>query len=395
MPATDSLISLRILVMKPHHIAIVLGGAAACSRTPAATSPAPTQARVPAAAQNSATVAAASVTPPSSETVPAKTVPKRLVAQPLPLPGASGPASLDFIFYEPLNARVWVPAGSTGSVDVLDVRSGTFTRIEGFATAEREGHGKKRTVGPSAGAVGNGFAYIGNRATSEVCPIDVKALKAAKCIKMSSGTDGVEYVAASKEVWVALPKEQTLAVLDASNPSTLKQKATVKVDGSPECYAVDEGHGIFFTNLEDKNGTVAIDIKTRKVTATWNAECGPDGPRGVAYDASHDFIIVACTDHVQVLDASHDGAPLGKLDTGAGVDNIDYEDQTHLLYVAAGKAARLTVGQVDDKGRIDVVAMGETSEGARNAVVDANGNVYVADSQQGRLLVFRANAPAP
>jgi hypothetical protein len=202
-------------------------------------------------------------------------------------------------------------------------------------------------------------------------------------------------VAPTKEVWVTLPKEQTIAVLDASKPGTLKPKGTIKVDGSPECYAVDEGHGTFFTNLEDKGGTLAIDIKTRKVTATWNPSCGSDGPRGVAFDATHDFVIVACTDHVQVLDAGHDGTPLGKLDTGAGVDNIDYVDGTHLLYVAAGKAARLTVASLDDKGQLAVSATGETSDGARNAVADANGTAYVADSQQGRLLIFKSAKTNP
>jgi hypothetical protein len=167
------------------------------------------------------------------------------------------------------------------------------------------------------------------------------------------------------------------------------------VDGSPECYAVDEGNGIFFTNLEDKGGTLAIDIQSRKARATWNAHCGADGPRGVAFDKAHDFVIVACTDHVQVLDAAHDGALLGKLDTGAGVDNIDYVDETRLLYVAAGKAARLTIARVNDQGQFTVVATGDTSEGARNAVADTNGTAYVADSQNARLLVFDPGTTSP
>jgi hypothetical protein len=84
----------------------------------------------------------------------------------------------------------------------------------------------------------------------------------------------------------------------------------------------------------------------------------------------------------------HDGAPLGRLDTGAGLDNIDLVDGK--VYAAAGKAARLTVAAVDDKGQLAVVATGDTSEGARNAVVDASGNVYVADSPGARILVFPA-----
>lgn len=168
-------------------------------------------------------------------------------------------------------------------------------------------------------------------------------------------------------------------------------RTTVKTDGEPEGYAVDEGHGVFFTNLEDKGKTLAIDVKSHKVKASWNPGCGADGPRGLAFDAAHDFVMVACTDHVQVLDAGHEGAPLGRLDTGAGLDNIDFVGGR--VYAAAGKAARLTVAAVDAKGQFEVVGTGDTSAGAHNAVADANGNAYVADSQGARILVFAAVVP--
>jgi hypothetical protein len=305
------------------------------------------------------------------------------------LPGAQGPAFLDYIVYERANARLWVPVGSTGSVDVLDTASGAFTRIDGFKTSEVEAHGKKRTLGPSAAAVGDGVVYVGDRASSEICPVDVKTLKAAGCIKLSSPTDGVAYVASAREVWVTTPRDRALTVLDASNPTTLKPKAIVKTDGAPEGYAVDEKDGLFFTNLEDKGGTVVINVKAHAVKSTWNAGCGSDGPRGVAFDATHNFVAVACTDHVQILDASHDGAPLGKVETGPGLDNIDVVDG--VVYAAAGKAARLTIAKIDEHGQLAVIATADTSEGARNAVADERGRVYVADSQGARILAF---APA-
>ncbi len=87
------------------------------------------------------------------------------------------------------------------------------------------------------------------------------------------------------------------------------------------------------------------------------------------------------------------GAVLGKIDTGAGVDNIEYVDSTQRLYVAAGKAARLTVARVDDQGQPSVVATADTADGARNAVADAKGNVYVADSRGARLLIIVAAPP--
>jgi hypothetical protein len=312
----------------------------------------------------------------------------RLTSRSFPLPGADGAASLDFVAYERANARVWVPVGSTGSVDVFDAAGGTFTRVDGFKTAEKEAHGKKRTMGPSSAAVGDGVVYVGDRASSEVCPIDVKTLKPGACIQLPSAPDCVAYVAASREVWVTTPGAHAVAILDASKPGSLKAKATIAIDGSPEGYAVDDAHGLFFTNLEDKGGTLAIDVKTRQVKATWNAGCGADGPRGVAIDAAHDFVLVGCTDHVQVLDAAHDGARLGSLDAGSGLDNIEVLDG--IVYAAAGKSARLTVARIDDKGQLAVLAVGDTAEGARNSVADGRGNVYVPDSQGARLFVFAA-----
>ncbi len=304
----------------------------------------------------------------------------------LPLPGATGPAFLDFIVFEPAQARVWVPVGSTGSVDVLDTATATFERIDGFKTEEREIKGKKRTFGPSAATLGDGVVYVGNRATSEICPIEIQTLTREPCLKLAAATDGVAYAASVREVWVTNPKAQTLTILDASRPGALHPKALVKLKGAPEGYAVDETRGFFYTNLEDTGATLAIGLKTREVSASWTAGCGPDGPRGLAFDAAHDFLLVACTDHVQVLDAAHDGALLGKLDTGAGLDNIDFADGK--VFAAAGKAARLTIAKLDAKGELAILAVAPTSEGARNAVAGANGSVFVADTQGARLLRF-------
>jgi hypothetical protein len=273
-------------------------------------------------------------------------------------------------------------------VDVYDTAAGSFTKVDGFKTEERDFKGKKRTMGPSAVAIGDGFAYVGNRATSEICPVDLGTLKPGKCLKLPSPTDGVAYVASAKEVWVTTPKAQTIAILDASKPDALKPKTSIKVDGSPEGYAFDASRNLFFTNLEDKNKTLEIDVGTHKVRATWTPDCGADGPRGIAAEASHGFVFVACTDHLDVLDGAHDGAVLAKLDTGAGVDNIDWLEPQRLLFVAGGKAAKLTIARVDDKGMPTVVASGASTDGARNGVADASGNTYVADPVNARLLVF-------
>lgn len=150
---------------------------------------------------------------------------------------------------------------------------------------------------------------------------------------------------------------------------------------------MDEGRGIFFTNVEDRAKTVLIDVKTHMIKATWNNGCGAEGPRGIAVDSAHNLVMVACTDHIEVLDGGHDGAQLSTIQTGAGVDNIDFVSATQMLYVAAGKAAHLTVLHVGPHGELTITASAETRDGARNAVADEAGNVYIADSKGASLLV--------
>ncbi|MBV8807360.1 MAG: hypothetical protein JO033_01685 [Acidobacteriaceae bacterium] len=138
-------------------------------------------------------------------------------------------------------------------------------------------------------------------------------------------------------------------------------------------------------NYEDKDLTTAIDLKTHKTVARWEASCGEDGPHGLSIDQESGYLFVACSTRVEVLDAGHDGAKLSSIDTGDGVDDLNYSSATHTLFVGAPKDARLTVARVDGSGKLSVVAVVPTHEGARNGVVTKDGTVYLAHSQLGQL----------
>jgi len=304
------------------------------------------------------------------------------------LPGApTDGVLLDYLAVDRGRHRVWVPAGGTGNVIVIDTASREFQRIEGFATKEVERRGAKRMVGPSSATIGDGFVYVGNRADQSVCAIDATTLARAGCVTLAGSPDGVAYVARTKEVWVTTPRDESLAILDVSTPSAPKLAGSIKLPGGPEGYAVDEVRGHFFTNLEDKDKTLRIDVKTRKITATWSPDCGEEGPRGLAFEPGGSMLMLACTDRVEVLDTGKDGRIVSKLETGAGVDNLDYVPASRLLYAAAGGAETLTVAHVDKRGVLQSVAKLATAKGARNAVASEDGTAFVADGPAGAILV--------
>lgn len=377
--------SLRRVLPLTAFSTLGLFGCRGGSPEPAVTPPiAPTVAPSAWAAAPDASMAPDAATAGNSIAVEAAQITSRAV----PIPGATPPLSFDYLATDRSAGRIYLAVGNTGSLDVFDTATGTFARVDGFKTAEKEWKGKRRVLGPSAAAVGDGVVYVGNRATSEICVVDVKTWKRGQCLKLPTSTDGVAYVASVKEVWVTTPEDQSLTVLDAAKPAALKPKTVIKLPGDTEGYAVDEDHGLFFTNLEDKGSALAVDVRTHTLRATWNPGCGSAGPRGVAVDSTRGFLFVACTDHVQVLDATRDGAPLGRVETGAGVDNLDYVAANGLLYAAAAKAAKITVARFDEKGNPTVVATGATAVGSRNAVADGNGNAYVPDPGAATLLIL-------
>ena len=119
-------------------------------------------------------------------------------------------------------------------------------------------------------------------------------------------------------------------------------------------------------------------MTSHETVATWNPSCGKEGPHGLRVDPKSGFLFVACSAEAEVLDAAHDGKVLSMVETGDGVDDIDYSAASHRLYVGAARAGQLTIARVDDAGKLTVVQQVATHAGARNGVVTRSGVVYLA-----------------
>ena len=247
-------------------------------------------------------------------------------------------------------------------------------------------------MGPSSATVGEGVVWIGNRGNNQLSGYDAKTLAARGVIQLPTMPDGLAYSKTTHELWATTPADKTITItrVDSKIPGPL---ATIKLDGAPEGYAVDDGRGLFYTNLEDKDRTLVIDIKTRKVVSNWPAGCGAEGPRGLALDTAHRWLFVACTNGMETLNLAHDGKVLGRITTGAGVDNPEYDAARRLLFIAAGADSEMVIAHVNDRGVPRKIASVPTAKGARNPVLDAHGNVYIEDSSGGRLLVVEPTPP--
>ena len=61
----------------------------------------------------------------------------RLKSERLSLPGGPGPIWMDYLAYDSGTGRLWVPAGNTGQVNVIDTATRVLQIVKGFPTAAR------------------------------------------------------------------------------------------------------------------------------------------------------------------------------------------------------------------------------------------------------------------
>ena len=90
--------------------------------------------------------------------------------------------------------------------------------------------------------------------------------------------------------------------------------------------------------------TLAIDLTSHQTVATWQPKCGEDGPHGLRLAEAEGLLFVACSTKVEALDVGHDGAIVGSIDTGDGVDDVDYMPGDHIWSTSAPRG-----GQAHDR----------------------------------------------
>ena len=212
---------------------------------------------------------------------------------PIEIPGGSAGVGFDDLRFSVSLGKVLVPAGRTGSLVLLDPATRNVTAVEGFSAKKEYGGG--HDVGVTSADSGRGRVFATDRTSGLLAIIDPAGRRIVSRSKLGGAPDYVRYVEPSGEVWVTEPDSERIEIfhLLAGIPPAAVHDGFLPVPGGPESLAVDARRGRAYTHLWNGK-TVAIDVKARRIAATWNNGC--KASRGLALDEARGFLFAACSD---------------------------------------------------------------------------------------------------
>jgi len=282
----------------------------------------------------------------------------------------TGDAGFDYLSIDNVNHHLFVSHGTM--VNVVDLNTGRQIAVIGDMKGV---HGIAVVNKSNRGFISDGRA-------NAVVAFDLTTFKTIATIPVDAkGPDGIIYDPFSDRVFCFNGESNNSSVVD---PNTLKQVGTVDLGGGPE-FAVSDGKGKIYNNLEDKNSLDVIDVKTLKVIMNYPlAPCG--GPTGVALDAANNRIFSACRQNkgMSVVDAAT-GKVITTLPIGGGVDAVAYDPETKLIFCSCGDGTTTIIKQ-QSADQYSVVQTLKTPVRAKTMALDASTHkIYlsVADFEPG------------
>jgi outer membrane protein assembly factor BamB len=164
-------------------------------------------------------------------------------------------------------------------------------------------------------------------------------------------------------------------VIDAKTGSVV---GTIELGGVPE-FAVADGAGTVYVNIEDKNELVAIDSATLKIKSRWPV--APAGaPTALAMDVKHKrlFSTGRKPQMLVVMDADS-GKVIQSFPISAGVDAAAFEPETGLLF-ASTREGMIHVYHEDSPDKFSEVETVKTEFGAKTMGLDTKTHNLFVDT---------------
>ena len=233
--------------------------------------------------------------------------------------------------------------------------------------------------------------YTSNGRAGTVTVFDLDSLKVLDEIKVTGDNpDAILFDPASKRVFTFNGRSANATVIDAIS---LKVVTTIALPGRPE-FAVSDGLGRVYVNIEDKSELTVIDPKAAQVVASWSlAPC--EEPSGLALDAAHQRLFSVCANHkMMVLDAQS-GRHVAELLIGEGPDAAAFDPVTNLAFSSNGEGT-VTVVHEDDADHFSVVGNVPTQKNAKTMALDSSTHrLYLSVAELGPRPEPTAEQPHP
>ncbi|HKW76341.1 MAG TPA: hypothetical protein VJN64_12510 [Terriglobales bacterium] len=269
----------------------------------------------------------------------------------------------DYITVDSPARRVYLSRGT--EISVINADDG---KVIGKITGLERDHGVAL-----AHEFGRGF--ISDGAQGKVIIFDLKTLKKTGEAPAEKDADCVLYDPASKQVFVMEGDPSSATVIDAKTGKAVK---TIALGGAPE-FAVADGKGTVFANLEDKNEVIAIDSSKLTIKSRWPvAPAG--GPTALAFDPQHRRLFSAGRkpQMLVIMDADN-GHVIQSFPISAGVDAAAFEPKTGLIFVST-REGMIHIFHEDSPDKYSEVETVKTEYGAKTMGLDTRTDHLFVDT---------------
>ena len=279
----------------------------------------------------------------------------------------AGDGGWDYLAFDAPGGRLFVSHGTR--VEVLDARKWTpLGAIEDTPGV----HGVA-----FAPALGRGYVSAG--ASGSIVVFDLKTLARITEIKTTGDNpDAILFEPNTQRVFTFNGRGRNVTVVDARSNSVI---GTIDVNAKPE-FAVDDGKGLIYVNLEDRNSLAVIDARSLNLIETWPL-AGCEEPSGLALDRKNRRLFSVCANRQMIVLDAHDGRQVAQLPIGAGVDGAGYDGIARLAFASCGEGT-LTVIKEVAPDKFTVQGAITTKPGARTMAVDERAHrVFLSRADRG------------
>jgi hypothetical protein len=286
-----------------------------------------------------------------------------------------GEGTWDYLTVDGAARRLYVSHAT--HVVVLDIDSG---KVVGDIPDTPGVHGIALAPGLNRGFISNGR---GNNVTI----FDLNTLKAIGKTATGENPDSIRYDAVSSRVFAFNGRSKSATAIDAKTGNVV---GTMALPGKPE-FAVADGNGKVYVNIEDTNEVVEIDAAKAAVTKKY-ALSGCDGPSGLAMDTKARRLFSVCANRVMAVSDPDAGKVVASPAIGAGSDGAAFDSGTGYAFSSNGDGTLTVVKQ--NGAQWEVQENIATERGARTIAVDEKSHkVYLptaktAPSQAGGRATF-------